>query len=265
MNILTYGNDKRVSVCRYRIEERLERMTDPVPDLSRILLLPIPSSKDEKTVNGTNIPLSDLLPLAAPGTLTVGYGLPDAFRLGIRERGGLIADVSRDEEFGRENAALSALGVLGYLLNTSPCAPADLTVGIVGYGRIGRELLRMLLFLGADVRVYSGKETVCHELGKYGVPAVRVCYGRDEKTDFSGLSVLVNTAPARLVRAEDLPDPPPRILEVASGDNLPASLPVERLPSLPGRMYPESAGIAYADAVFRMLLGTPTKKGAESK
>ena len=75
----------------------------------------------------------------------------------------------------------------------------------------------------------------------------------------------MNTAPALLVRAEDLPDPPPRILEVASGDNLPASLPVERLPSLPGRMYPESAGIAYADAVFRMLLGTPTKKGTESK
>ena len=48
MNILTYGNDKRVSVCRYRIEERLEMTAELIghnvfvqflPDAALVLLI----------------------------------------------------------------------------------------------------------------------------------------------------------------------------------------------------------------------------------
>lgn len=261
MNILTYGNDKRVSVCRYCLEQHFAKINATDLPLSCILLLPIPSTGDGETIKGTKTPLTELLPLAGPETLIAGYRLPHTFRRRVVEAGSLVVDVSRDETFEKENAHLSALGVLGYLLGTSPRSPADLTVGVIGYGKIGRELVRMLLFLGADVRVYSGKETVCVELGKYGVRAVRVTYDSGEAVDFSGLSVLINTAPAPLVRAQDLPDPPPRIFEVASGENLPEGQNIERLPSLPGRMYPESAGIAYSAAILRMLFGTPSKKG----
>lgn len=262
MNILTYGGDQRVSVCRYLLERRLSAAAQDLP-VSRILLLPIPATRDGKTVNGTAVPLSDIAARQGAGTLTAGYRIPASLCEQIRAVGGLLADLSSDAEFERVNARLSAVGTVAYLLNTSPCAPDGLTVGIIGYGRIGRELCRLLLFLGASVRVYSGKESVCLSLGEYGISAHLAHYGSREPIDLRGLSVLINTAPARLLDGT-APVSSLRLLELASGDNLPIGFSVERLPSLPGRMYPESAGAAYCDAVLRMLASAETGKGEKT-
>ena len=44
-----------------------------------------------------------------------------------------------------------------------------------------------------------------------------------------------------------------KIIELASGNNFPMCKDIIRLPSLPARMYPISAGRAVADSVLRML------------
>ena len=70
------------------------------------------------------------------------------------------------------------------------------------------------------------------------------------------LDVLINTAPARLITQESansLTAGGCEIIELASGDNLPRGTSVTRLPSIPDRNFPISAGKIYAAAVLRYI------------
>ena len=245
MKILTYGNDERVRECA----RLLEGARLPVPSL---MLLPIPVTKDKKHINGTDLELSALKDEMESGMLVVGYGIPREVRLGAASE---FCDVACDESFLRENARLTALGALGYILSTCDCAPQDLSIGVIGYGRIGSELVRELLFLGASVTVYTSKNETRVALGRLGVKTRSADYEKGSP-ELSDIDILINTAPARLIGEGDLPDlSGVRLIELASGDNFPSGAAVERLPSLPARLYPKSAGRAYYNSVMRMVGG----------
>lgn len=245
MRILTFGSDKRVDECA-------ARLSGAEISLSSVMLLPIPVTRDGKHVSGTDLALSELLSKMERGMTVVGYGIPRELYAGEASR---FVDVLEDEEFLLENARLTALGALGYLLSTSERAPMDLSFGIVGYGRIGQMLLHYLLFLGARVTVYSSKKSARLSLGELGIESRPANYGAGAG-ELSDIDVLINTAPSALLSGEDLlKNPRLRIIELASGENFPPEAAPERLMSLPARMYPESAGRAYYDSVMRMIGG----------
>ena len=76
----------------------------------------------------------------------------------------------------------------------------------------------------------------------------------DAAEKLAGLDILINTAPAVLLdegqRGSLLRL---RIIELASGDNFPTGLAVERFASVPSFMYPKSAGVTLARSILRML------------
>lgn len=245
MNIETYGTGERLKAAA-----RLSRNIQS----KHLVLLPVPTSRDKVHVSGTDILLSDTLVNVGVGSTVVGYGLPLDYRSMAESLGGVVLDLSLDEEFLKENSRITAVGALGYLLTTSKSSPDALRIGVVGYGRIGSWLVRYLLFLGAKVRVYTSKMLTSLDLGECGVDSVCVCDSGGGVYDFSGLDILINTAP------KDMRDSFPlgkysdmRILELASGNNFDGVSGVERLPSLPEKMYPESAGAEYASAIERFL------------
>ena len=252
MNIETYGTG-----------ERLKAVARKARSLStkHLVLLPVPTTKDGVHVNGTDIPLADTLVNVGRGSIVVGYALPADYKKEVEDLGGEALDLSLDEEFLLENARITAIGALGYLLTTSKGVPSEGRIGVVGYGRIGSYLVRYLLFFGAKVRVYTSKMLTSIELGECGVDSVCVCEWGGGVYDFSGLDVLINTAPKDmkesfpLGKCDDL-----RILELASGNNFDGVLGVEKLPALPERMYPESAGEAYTRAIRRFLLERETER-----
>lgn len=245
--ILPYGTDARVTLCR----DMLEACADTLPE-GTVHLLPIPSTRDGIHVRDTDTPLRSLL---TPGSHVVGYGLPASLTAAAEAVGARLCDVATDAAFTEENARLTAVGTLGYLLTHTVCAPAQLRVGIVGYGRIGRHLCRLLLFLGASVRIYTGKLSVRHTLGALGIDTCPTERGTVEPLSFAGLDVLINTAPAEGLISARCEALPPLLLELASGKNIPEDVPHVALPSLPARMYPRSAAAAYAHAACRALVG----------
>ena len=217
------------------------------PD-GRLLVLPIPTSRDKKYITDTDITVEEMLSLLSADTAVVGYNIPGALVTYAESVGAAVFDAALDEDFLLENARLTANGTLGRLLGGQDRDIADLRFGVVGYGRIGRELTRLLLLFGASVTVYTTRQSVAVELGEMGVGAKVI----SPDTDFSGLDILINTAPARQIDEGRLPESL-EIIDLASGSVFEPSGRLTKLPSIPDKMYPKSAGRLYAEATLRFL------------
>ncbi|MBQ3015498.1 MAG: hypothetical protein IJD79_01820 [Clostridia bacterium] len=250
MNIHTYGADQRLEFCREYILKRRIRAA------KSIALLPIPTSKDGITLNGSREPLSELAEKLSSYDVVVGYGIAKEYRALLSERGAVVIDVSRDEEYLAENASLTAVGTVGRILTEERSAPCDLSFGIIGYGRIGQRLLHILMFLSGKVTVFTSKRELRQELCMLGISGVdSLSFESPEAAaKLSELDILINTAPARLI-SDNMRDSlaKVRIIELAPGDNLPEGVAVERFSAVPSFMYPRSAGIALGKSVLRML------------
>ena len=216
----------------------------------RVIVLPIPTSRDKRTVTGTEIPLEEIAEQVRPGALVAGYGIPDWLGDRIGELGGVIYDGAMDEELVMKNARLTAEGAVGRIITTEGRSPSELSVGVVGYGRIGGALVRLLLFLGSRVTVYSGKDSTLRALAELGIDA------RDYRggLDLGGLDLLINTAPARLIEKRDLKGREElKIIDLASGNYLDGLPRVEKMPSIPEIMFPISAGRIYYESIVAHL------------
>ena len=248
MNIRTYGLDERLAFCREYLYKRNIRSA------SEIFLLPIPTSRDGVTVGATGKTPEELFQKIPYGAVVAGYEIPMPFKEYFSSFGASVADVSFDERFTEENAKLTAEAAVGKILTEHGCAPSDLSVGIVGYGRIGKHLTSILAFLGASLTVLTTRREVAEELCMAGISGAFVSFGEDVTYALSSLDILINTAPARLIderAAEVLLNT--EVIELASGDNLPRGLKFTRLSALPAKTYPKSAGRVLADSVVRML------------
>lgn len=241
MKFEVIGGGKRESACRDVLESRIS-----AEGAGRVLILPIPSTRDGALVTGTDISLESLTASLVSGDVLCGYGLSHSLAGDLSERGVTVIDMCEDENFIEKNALLTAECTLSFIMSGSETALSDMHVGIVGYGRIGAALCEMLLYHGAHVTVYTRREQTRLELLFSGVSAELVAEARPK-----GLDLLVNTAPARLFSRAVIEAIDCEVLELASGNNLPWARKLTRLPSLPAKMRPKTAGRLYGEALLR--------------
>ena len=249
MKILVFGKGGRQEACRELLEGA---ELSGVSSATGVVVLPIPTTKDGKTVNGTEITLSDLIDKIDFGTLVAGYGVPEDFALEIEKRGAFVYDALYDEQFLLRNAYLTALGTVTEILASEKREPKDIRLGIVGYGRIGKEIAKIWFFLGGDARVYTGRREVAQELRDVGIDAL--VYDGDE--EYFGLDILINTAPDAIIAPTSRGIyETARIIDLASGNYLKGLPRVEKMPSVPDKKYPLSAGKAYFEGILLHLGG----------
>lgn len=247
MIIKTYEAGKRGEACAALLAEHA-----PNYGIGKVTVLPIPSTRDGRCLKGSDIPIDNIAESAEEGELIVCYGLPREAAERMEAAGATVYDAGGDESFLERNAELTAECTLGVLMTSSGGrAVGDCSFGIVGYGRIGRHLARLLLFFGASVRVYTSRSEILLELAEYGVDT-RMSSG---DAPLEGLDVLINTAPAKIFGDESCLPQGLRVIDLASGENFPKEWEVERYPSVPAKMFPISAGRALAEGAVRYLDG----------
>ena len=159
-------------------------------------------------------------------------------------------DLLQDPLYLAENAATTAHCAVKQILNILPTTLVGQSVLIIGWGRIGKCLARLLRNLDANVTILARKETDRAMIRALG-------YGSaGDPVDLSPFRVIVNTAPATVLSEARIAQCRPDCikLDLASVQSLPGS-DVIHARGLPGKDAPESAGKLIADSVLRILSG----------
>lgn len=187
-----------------------------------------------------------------PGTLVIGGKLdrrsfPDCTRL----------DLLEDEMYLAKNARLTAECALRILQEKLPGAILGCPILVIGWGRIGKCLARLLRSIGARVTVAARKPADLGMLAALGYDAAAM----DKMPELlPRMRVVVNTAPAPVLGEEAISRLPTNAvkLDLASARGL-AGEDVLWARGLPGKMLPEASGQLIAERVLTLLYSKEEK------
>lgn len=247
------------------------------------LLLPLPVSRDGETVNcplepEVSIPLvevADAMERLQDAHL-LGGCLPEPFRRELAERLGSVAyDVRVTDYYTLEsiqipNARITAEAAIMTAMELTDTALLGTRVAVLGYGRIGQLLSRLLLSMGASVTVAARRDETLAYARMDGCKTIRLSGATALSPLTQGYTVIFNTIPAPILGQSLLEQMEPRtlILDLASapggidprvaarlaGADPTSRLRIIRAPSLPGRYAPATAGQVLADALLPLIL-----------
>ncbi len=265
------GGDRRSSVAAEKMKENGYRVTmlheggeECLREIltAEAVILPTPCTVDGRTVYGGRgsepVAFRDFVRGVA-GKTVIGGKVPDAWRREMENAGARVVDLTASETLACANALPSAEGALAIALQTSETTLYGARAVIVGYGRIAKRLLPMLLALGVDVTVVARSEAARASAKAAGGKAIDfdVWRGVLGEADF-----VVNTVPATVmdVGAIAALKQTAFIIDLASapggvdrGAAEAAGIRVIWALGLPGKVAPVSAGGYLANALSAIL------------
>jgi len=236
--IYAAGYSPAMSYCIQRLKaEGFTLVSEPGSEVTH-LLLPVPSfAPDGGIVGGGN--LSTLLTLLPKEIVVIGGNL-DRPELDYYT----TVDLLQNPDYLALNAQITAHCALELALDQLPVILDGCPALVIGWGRIGKCLAKLLQQVGAQVTVCARKESdrsILQALG-YGVT-------ERHKADLSDYRVVFNTVPTML-----FPVCPGNALKIDLASRLGlGSEDVIWARGLPGKDAPESSGELIAKTLIPML------------
>jgi len=203
------------------------------PEDASHILLPVPSFEPNGSIKG-----GGPLPRLQPDTMIIGGGLD---RPELEEY--RCIDLLDDETYTAKNAMITAQCALKYAMERMPVTFTDCPVLIIGFGRIGKCLAKLLSGLDAKVSIAARKaqdRAIAQALGYGAVPTDRITP--------RAFRVIYNTVPVMV-----LPDGGSAIkIDLASQPGI-GGQNVFLARGLPNKDAPESSGKLIAETVLRLI------------
>ena len=253
-----------------------------------VIVLPLPATRDGERVHcprdpSCTVTFDDLKALLErnPSLGLFGGKLPPVLPSSAR-----VIDYYDSEILQLRNAYITAEAALMTAMELTDRTLRDTSVAVLGYGRIGKYLARLLHALGANVTVCARREESLFEAAAEGCHPLLMT----DSDPMGGLhplcrnhAILFNTVPACVLKRELLLElePDTLLIDLASAPFGVSDCDVReatarnglrylRAPSLPGSYAPRDAGRIIAECVldrfFRMekIPGEQTEGGKQS-
>ena len=240
--IFAAGYSPALDYCIQRLKETgLTISSEPSHQITH-LLLPVPSfSSDGNLIGGGD--LKDILKQLPQNIIIVGGNLEREELKGYN-----AYDLLQDEEYLALNAQITAHCAIKVALSQLPIVLEGCNSLVIGWGRIGKCLARLLRQVGADVTVCARKETDRSILKALGYTAANL-----DHIDPTAFRLIFNTVPTML-----LPECPGRALKIDLASRLGlGGEDVIWARGLPGKDAPESSGLLIADSFLSLLRKEP--------
>lgn len=218
--------------------------TAPGPDVTH-LVLPVPSFDKNGHIK-ENIPLDSVLDCLPKNITVIGGNLQNSLPADYR-----CIDLLQDYTYLAQNASITAYCALGYAISNLPVTLRQCPILILGWGRIGKCLARLLSQLGGKVSIFARKPTDVAMLEALGYETETLSL---PAYNLSRYRVIFNTAPTLLLTQAHLRFCRPDCLKIdlASSPGIDAA-DVIWARGLPGKDAPETSGKLIADTIARLV------------
>ena len=228
---------------------------------SKYIILPVPASRNKKVINApfsnSDMVLSEKL-FSNLKNKVVFAGIVSSLIEDVKPSGLYIRDYYQREDFLIPNALLTAEGAVSIALKEYGKSIFSSKCLVVGFGRIGKILAKLLKNMGAKVTV-SARSVKDVSLAKISGFETTNVSKINEKADFD---LIFNTVPALVLNEDVLGylSSARMIIDLASSpggtDKLAAEeLGIKLIPALgiPGKCFPEAAGEIIADVIYKRI------------
>lgn len=209
------------------------------------LLLPIPSLNHQGYIHGSGADAKMLLRQFAETINVIGGNL-DTLPLPTEQK----IDLLKDAEYLAQNAAITAHCAIKVALQHLDCTFQSLRVLVVGWGRIGKCLARLLRALDTNVTVAVRKESdraMLHALGYSTCAISQLC------NEASNYILIFNTVPHPVLDVSSC-CPSAVLLELASSPGI-TGVGIIDGRGLPGKEAPRTSGELIGKTVLRLTQG----------
>ncbi len=256
-DVLIYGFNK---LEKYKYESiNLKE----VMEYADIIIGPLPFSTDNININAPfsydEIPVNEVFKLMSEKQIIICGKLTKEHENELRNRNIKSADYFIREEMQVLNAIPTAEGAIQIAMEEMPITLHNSNVLVLGYGRIGKVLSRMLLGIGAKVYVEARNYSDLAWIKTNGYIPV---HQKDLETYLPTMNVVFNTIPQMILNKELLKsvDNNCIIVDLASkpgGVDFEAALAMDikaiSALGLPGKVAPITAARVIKDTIYNIL------------
>ncbi len=257
-HVFLYGFDKDITV------------DDPIPETDKtyvlnadIIILPVPVTFDGSVVNSpyakTPMPIEEFLDGVNPSALVFGGQIQPNLQKAFEEHGIAYRDYLKREELSVRNAVPTAEGAIEIAISETLITIHGSKCLVLGYGKIGKILSKMLFGLGAQTFVEARKYADLAMIEGHGYEPLAI---GELPSRIGEFDVIFNTVPALIlddsllkrVRKDTL------IIDLASkpgGVDFDAAkevgVRVIWALSLPGKVAPVTSGTIIKDTIMNII------------
>ena len=229
-----------------------------------IIIAPMVLSYDDKVINApfspSKIKIKDMLELIDHQVL-FGGKVSDNVMNRIKMSGIKYVDMSKREEMAILNAIPTAEGAIQVAMEEMPITLHKSNCMVLGFGRIGKVLSRMLAGLGANVYVMARKEK---DLAWIFASGYNGLHPGELNKQLAHMDVIINTVPSNILHRDLLIGLKNDvvIIDVSSkpyGVNADVAksvgVEVKFLPGIPGRVAPKTCAKYQRDIIYNIIVG----------
>lgn len=192
------GTDKR-SINIKEMLEKENRLSSSIEEAS-VIVAPTPFSRDGENILGTEISINSLLTLVRGKTL-FGGAINSRIRENFNRNNIVYYDFMDYEEIAVLNAIPTAEGAISVAMDNTDITLHGSKCLVIGYGRIGKVLCKMLTGIGANVWCCARKKEALANAFGMGYNVIDV---KDMASNISEYSYIFNTADALVLHRDIL-------------------------------------------------------------